>query len=122
MFLSSKDFKCFKRSGTYILKEWIQCLCSNVVNHLFVATSQSTTDPMVQTWRFNTSDLTLIQDQLCTKLADLYHIKGRFEGNIVRVLELNVWPEFVLIKQIILIVNSTQCTMSSNSSSIVKGF
>ena len=42
------------------LKVWIQCLCRNVVDLLFVATSQSANDRTVKTLRVNTNHLILI--------------------------------------------------------------
>ena len=45
-----------------ILKEWMQCLCSNVVDCLAEATSQSAIDREVQTLRLNTNQLAPTRD------------------------------------------------------------
>ena len=95
-------------------KEWMQCLCSNLVDRLFTATSQSTNYRRLQTLRLHINQLSLIREP--TKTADLHPITGIFEGNNVRVLELNVSPRFALMNQVVLNINSTQSTMSSSSS------
>ena len=48
--------------GHKVLKEWIQCLCLNVVNSLRVATSHSTNNRRVQTLRLNKNQQALIRD------------------------------------------------------------
>ena len=48
--------------GKNFLKEWIQSLCSNVVDHLFVATSQSTNDRRSQTMNLKPNHLALSRD------------------------------------------------------------
>ena len=45
-----------------IFTEGIQCLCSNVVAPLFVATSQSTNNRCMQTLRLDTNELVLTRD------------------------------------------------------------
>ena len=126
--LENKEILCVHRPwiwnvsvgpGLKILRDWIWCLCNNVIDRLFEATSQSTIDRRVATLRVDTNQLALIGDRLCTKRTDLHHVT-RFEGNKVRVLELNVSPKFVLMKQVVLNVKRAQPTMSSNSCNINK--
>ena len=62
------------------------------------------------------------ETNLSTKRADLHHITGRFERKNVRVLELNVFPKFTLMKQVVLNVYSTQSTTSCSSFNLNKRF
>ena len=45
------------------LKVWMQCLCRNVVDCLFVVTSLSTNDRRSETLRLDTNPLALIRDK-----------------------------------------------------------
>ena len=122
MFLSFKDIQYFKRSGKKFLKEWIQCLCSVVVDRLFVMTSQSTNDRRGQTLRLDRNVLAFMREKLCTERVDLHHFRRRFEENNVRVLELYGSPKFALMKQVVLDVNSSQSTVPFSSINIKKRF
>ena len=48
--------------GYKILREWIRCLYNNVMDHLFVETSQSTNDRRLQPLRLDTNQVALIRD------------------------------------------------------------
>ena len=108
--------------GYRMLREWIRSLYNNVNDRLFEATSQSTTERTVQKLLLDSNQLALIWFLMCTKWIDFHHITGRFEEKKVRVLELNVSPRFALMKQVVLIIISTQPTESSGSSNIDKCF
>ena len=59
---SSRKFDCFSRSGIKILRELIRCLYNNVIDRLFVATSQSTNDRRLQTLSPDINQKALIHD------------------------------------------------------------
>ena len=122
MFLSSRDVQCFKRLGKNFLKDWIQFLRSIVVIRLFVVTSQSTNDRRGQTLRLDSNQLAFMREKLCTERVDLHHFTRRCEESIMRVLELNVSPNFALMEQVVLDINSAQSTVSFGSGSIAKNF
>ena len=44
------------------LREWIRCLYNNVIDRLFVATSQSATDSTIEMLRLDTNQLTVTRD------------------------------------------------------------
>ena len=69
--LKSRDILCVHRlktstasgvQGYKILKEWIQCLCKNIVDRLFIARSKSTNDTTAQTLLLFTNQFALIRD------------------------------------------------------------
>ena len=99
-----------------ILMKWIQCLLNNVVDRLFVATSQSIIDPEVQIFasRYQSTGSYTLK----TKRANFDHVTVRFQEINVRALELNNSPKFSLMKQFVRNKNSTQPTMSSSSRKI----
>ena len=47
--------------GYKSLKEWVRCLYNNIIDRMFVATSQSTIDQKEQTLHLDTSQLVLNQ-------------------------------------------------------------
>ena len=55
------------------------------------------------------------EPQMCSKCTVLHYISGRFEKNKLRVLELNISPNFFGLTQLVTNVYSIQSTMSSNS-------
>ena len=57
-----KTLNALSIQGLNSLKQWIQCLGSNVVDRLFVVTSQSTKDRRVQTLGLDTNQLAMIRD------------------------------------------------------------
>ena len=69
--LETREILCLHRPKTLnasdfqryiILDEWIQCLFSNPVDRLFVATSQSANDPRLQILRLDTNQLAAFRD------------------------------------------------------------
>ena len=107
-------------SGYKILTEWIWCLYDNVIDRLFVVTSQSTSERKVQTLRLDANQVALIRGPILAKLDDLNQNTERLEVNNVLVLELNVSPKFALMKQVVLNVNSAESTMSFSSTNIIQ--
>ena len=91
-----------------------------------VTVDKSLNDSMNDRWeqmlRLESSQPFLIRVQLCIKRADFHHITGTFEWNDVGVLKLKVSPKFVLMKQAVLNVYSTQRTTSSSRSNINERF
>ena len=70
--LDSREILCVHRpkilnassvQGHKNLREWIQSLCSNVVDRPVLATNQSSNDRWVQTLRLNTIQRVLIRDR-----------------------------------------------------------
>ena len=85
--LKSKEIFCVHRwktlnvstgRGFKILREWIQYLYNNVIDCLFVVTSQSINDRREQTLRLDTSQLTLIRHPFCA-LSVLTGVTSRGE-------------------------------------------
>ena len=69
--LESRESLCIHRPkfltvsvvpGYKTLREWIQCLYSNVIDRLCVVTNKSTNDEREQTLHLDTSQLVLNQD------------------------------------------------------------
>ena len=96
-FLTVSDGLGFKS-----VREWIRCLYNNVIDRLFVATSQKLKDRRGRRCLSTAVKLLLSEFQKCTKRSDLHHITARLEMNNVRNLVLNVSPKFVLMTQVVL--------------------
>ena len=69
-YLESREILCAHRpknlivsagAGYETLREGIRCLCNNITDRVFKATSHSTTDRRIQTMRLDTSQVALIR-------------------------------------------------------------
>ena len=105
-----------------ILMGRIHCLYKKLIYRFHAAERPSIYDCREQTLSPDNSQPALIQAQLCTDFTDFHHIRGRFEGNNVRNMELNISLYFTMMEQVLLNVFITQFALFSSSGNINKNF